>query len=259
LYRNNALLIAGILILVFVILLTVLKLTTEPGVAPPEEPTSQQEAATSELQELPVRHYKPSHPAGIERYRSVVSDSAYMVPEPAESEEERVIPYDPLVFVSDEFVPYSAYIKKGKQYKLPISVEWQKVVWNYAQEYEVPYNVVLAIAGVETSFDVFRGAVKSRTTSVVYYGCGMVSTVSKDKISAAIGMDMCTPEGGVAAMCYVFGKKYKEFDGNVVYALMAYNMGSGGARRAISQGRTSSGYAEKVLDISQGFLWEEEE
>ena len=60
-------------------------------------------------------------------------------------------------------------------------------------------------------------------------------------------------------MCYVFGKKLKEFDGNITYALMAYNMGSGGARRAISEGRTSTKYAEKVIHISQGFLTEEEE
>jgi len=254
LYKNNAIVILLFLVVIFALLMTLLKLTVsdeafseEPEISVAESdepdipPTSQRTRVTYLHREL---------------VEELLEAQLYV---PAVVEPKVVLPYEPEIDLDTEFVPYVAYVKYGKTYKLPISAEWQAVVYKYARMYEVPYNVALAISGVETSFDVFRGFVKSRSGSVVYYGCGMVSTVSREKISAAIGQDMCTPEGGVAAMCYVFGKKYKEFGGNVTYALMAYNMGSGGARAKIALGITSSKYAEKVIHISQGFIKEGEE
>ena len=105
--------------------------------------------------------------------------------------------------------------------------------------------------GVETSFDVYRGA-KTGKNGVTYYGVGMVSTVSAPKLLKEAGIVLETPEGGVEAVCYILKKKLAEFDGDVHKALMAYHKRSGGAKRAIAEGKTHDTYSQKVIEIADG-------
>lgn len=62
--------------------------------------------------------------------------------------------------------------------------------------------------------------------------------------------DLWDPYGNILVGCDLLSELITTYDGNVANALMAYNMGCGGARNLISQGKISS-YANDVLSRQQ--------
>lgn len=70
---------------------------------------------------------------------------------------------------------------------------------------------------------------------------------------AVTGLDPATPEGNIAGGCYLLGKYLARYE-DTTMALMAYNMGQAGARKAWDAGITSTEYTDAVLAAME--MWE---
>lgn len=58
----------------------------------------------------------------------------------------------------------------------------------------------------------------------------------------------------IQAGCYMLGMYLSEYEGNVNCALMAYNLGATGAKKAWSAGTYSTAYTDKVWNAMVGLL-----
>ena len=160
-----------------------------------------------------------------------------------------------LEYTGKNFYFYTGYYKYGEWYKMPMPEKYQKMVYKYCEAYDVPYELALAVSGVETSFDAERGVVVGRNGHA-YFGPGMVNKYYYEKRT---GKTLSTPEDGVIAMVETIARKLEEFDGNFHHALMAYNYGSGYTRGKIANGQHSSKYSNRVLEIYNGLLQHKKE
>ncbi len=140
----------------------------------------------------------------------------------------------------------------GRYYKVALSPELQHHTYEMCLKYGVPYKIVIALMGIESSWKADIGVLKNSSGS--YVGLGMLSVKYNAGVFKDRGIDIYQPEGNIEAICRVLSDKLREFDGNVHYALMAYNMGSGGAKTAIARGTLSTSYSRKIVKLAEGLL-----
>lgn len=110
-----------------------------------------------------------------------------------------------------------------------------------AEAYELDVWLVLAIAEQESSFR------PDAVSAGGDYGLMQINAINHDWLEAELGINDWLDAGQSAkAGCYLLatylGKGY-----TVTQALMAYNMGESGARRAWKSGKTESSYTQGVL------------
>ena len=187
-----------------------------------------------------------------ERQHTFIYESLLMEVEvkvPSMSEAPDLVRYS-LGYTEDDCWYYDGYYKYDKWHKMPMNDYYQHMVFQYCEIYEVPYELALAVSGIETSFDAERGLVVGRNGQG-YFGPGMVNKAYYEKRT---GLTLSTPEDGVMAMVDTLGRKLREFDNNFHFALMAYNYGSGYTRGKINEGQTSSKYSNRVIEIYNGLL-----
>ncbi len=151
-------------------------------------------------------------------------------------------------------VTYTHYLHPtvGIYYKVTLSPELQAYTYEMCSKYRVPYSIVIALMGVESSWNADIGVLKNKSGS--YAGLGMLSVKYNAQVFKSRGINIYTPEGNIEAICWVLRDKLAEFDGNIHYALMAYNMGSGGARTSIYYGRETSNYSRRIVKMAANLL-----
>lgn len=66
--------------------------------------------------------------------------------------------------------------------------------------------------------------------------------------------DLLDARQNIQAGCYMLGMYLSEYEGNVNCALMAYNLGATGAKKAWSAGTYSTAYTDKVWNAMVGLL-----
>lgn len=156
---------------------------------------------------------------------------------------------------SENFFHYDKYyeVRTSRFETVPMPLEWQQFTFICCQKWEVPYELILAVMGMESSFDVFIGE-RSDKYGNRYYGPGMVhidySIVNLQKY----GIELCTYEGGVEAVAFIMREKLLEFNNDYSKALIAYNMGSYGAQGLFNKGITATDYSKRVLELLDGLL-----
>jgi hypothetical protein len=134
---------------------------------------------------------------------------------------------------------------------VPMCYEYQDYMRTYCAAYGCPYPLALAVAGVESNFNMDAiGA--AGEIGIMQLNPGPDGAYLQE-LQEATGIDPTTPSGNIAAGCYKLGKWLEEY-GDTTKALMAYNMGRSGAERAWAAGVTSTDYTEKVLEAMEG--WE---
>lgn len=164
-----------------------------------------------------------------------------------------------IVEVNEQFTHYKEYYdyKYECYIAIPMSETWQKFTYNCCLKYNIPYELALAIMGTESGFNVFIGKLYGGEKDPhYYYGPGMVSVDAAENGLRKVGIELCTYEGGIEAVCYILKEKLEEFDWDFHKALMAYNAGSGGAEYWIKQGITETAYSNRVLEIMRGIKGE---
>ena len=134
---------------------------------------------------------------------------------------------------------------------VPMPFEYQDYMRTYCAAYGCPYPLALAVAEVESHFDM-DAAGAAGEVGIMQLNPGPGGSYHAE-IQAATGLDPTTPSGNIAGGCYKLGQYMAEFQ-DAGKAAMAYNMGRAGAMEAWAAGITSTGYSDAVLAAMEG--WE---
>ncbi len=125
---------------------------------------------------------------------------------------------------------------------IPLSYEKQELLYNAADEFDVPYNLALSVIWKETNFKNVQGD-NGRA-----YGYFQIWEKWHSGRMAKLGVsDLMDTEGNFRVGCSLLADYLKSY-GNVHKALMVYNMGAGGASKAWIEGYSSSGYSRAIVD-----------
>lgn len=127
-------------------------------------------------------------------------------------------------------------------YDISLTHEQQDVVRAVCAEYDVPFDLVLAIMDVESDFD---PKAVSKTND---YGAMQINKINHDGLKKALGItDFLDLEQNTKAGCYMLSKlfrKYQSWD----MVVQAYHSGETGAKRLWNQGIYSTAYTDAVND-----------
>lgn len=128
---------------------------------------------------------------------------------------------------------------------VPMCYEYQDYMRTYCAAYKCPYPLALAVAEVESHFDMDAvGAVGE--VGIMQLNPGPENTYWIN-LEAETGEDPTTPAGNIICGAYLLGTHMANY-GEPEKALMAYNMGPGGAAQAWAAGITSTEYSAKVME-----------
>lgn len=134
---------------------------------------------------------------------------------------------------------------------VPMPFEYQDYMRTYCAAYGCPYPLALAVAEVESHFDMDAVGAAGEV-GIMQLNPGPGGSYHAE-IQAATDLDPTTPSGNIAGGCYKLGQYMAEFQ-DAGKAAMAYNMGRSGAMEAWAAGITSTDYSDAVLAAMEG--WE---
>ena len=125
---------------------------------------------------------------------------------------------------------------------VPMSREVQDGVRAIADEYGVPFELVMAVCYVESGFDPY--AVSSHGDS----GLMQIAPVNHGWLAADLGItDLFDSVQNVRAGVHILADKIAGSNGDFTVALMKYNRGDAVALQQMRDGIYSTDYTEKVL------------
>lgn len=128
---------------------------------------------------------------------------------------------------------------------VPLSYDLQDIMRTACEEYGCPYPLALAVAEVESHFDM--DAVGSAgEVGIMQLNPGPENTYWIN-LEAETNQDPTTPAGNIVCGVYLLGAHLVNY-GDTEKAVMAYNMGNAGAERAWENGVTSTEHSEKVME-----------
>ena len=131
---------------------------------------------------------------------------------------------------------------------VPLPFEYQDYMRVYCAIYGCAYPLALAVAERETGGKFNMDAVgPAGEVGIMQLNPGPDGAYHAE-LEAATGLDPTTPEGNIAGGCYKLGTFLADYGGDTTKALMAYNMGPGGAASAWRRGITSTEYTTAVLE-----------
>lgn len=158
------------------------------------------------------------------------------VPVVAEIEQVECVRQDP--------VPYEPVT-----YQVPLDAELQSYTEKMCDLYDVPLELAYAVMQVESGF---TPAAHSSTGD---YGLMQINSINAGWLKDKLGItDLLDARQNIQAGCYMLGMYLGEYEGNVNCALMAYNLGATGAKKAWSAGTYSTAYTDKVWNAMVGLL-----
>lgn len=128
-------------------------------------------------------------------------------------------------------------------FDIPLSDSLQRYIYEICADEGVPVTLALAMIEHESGFD---PEVISATDD---YGLMQINVVNHERLEAKYRCaDMLNPYQNVFCGISIIGsyiEKYEDYG----KALMAYNMGEYGAKKAWENGVTSTKYSEKILSL----------
>jgi soluble lytic murein transglycosylase-like protein len=139
---------------------------------------------------------------------------------------------------------------KQKRYcikEIPLSENFQKYIYDTCNQYQVNYFEVIAVIDAESSFN------SKATSSQDSHGLMQIHSVNHERLKKELGIkDFYNSRENVKAGIYMLHELYDKYKTpHLVY--MAYNMGEGGARKAVSRGGNSSDYSRKVMRLKKQY------
>ena len=134
---------------------------------------------------------------------------------------------------------------------VPMCYEYQDYMRTYCTAYECPYPLALAVAEVESHFNM-EAVGAAGEVGIMQLNPGPDGAYHAE-LEAATGLDPTTPSGNIAAGCYLLGKYMADYK-DPHKAAMAYNMGVAGAKNAWEAGGTSTDYSAAVVEAME--RWE---
>lgn len=249
---NIALGIAAALMILLVIFAGILDAHCNNPVQDPAESSVCEESEAPTSKPIKVIIGYPAHAGTLDETEN--DESGLFVAETYQREQEEQAPRFVMSADDGGFVYRETYFDKrtGRNERIRMPYEWQLYAYECAQRHNVSFDLVLAVMGMESGFDVFIGSRFDRYGNE-YYGPGMVSVDCAEEHLGRLGITLCTVEGGIEAVAIILADKLDEFPDDVHKALIAYNCGSYGAQTLFDKGITETNYSKRVLQIMEGF------
>ena len=120
-----------------------------------------------------------------------------------------------------------------------LSYDLQEIMQECCERYNVPYALALAIADVESRFDL------DAESSTNDYGLMQINKINFEWLQDT-GIDPMTPAGNIEAGVYIIAQHIEAY-GDPELALMAYNNGPSGAKKLWEAGIYETSYSQKVM------------
>lgn len=131
-------------------------------------------------------------------------------------------------------------------FDIPLSHSLQNYIYEICADEEVPITLVMAMIDHESNFN---PEVVSETDD---YGLMQINKINHDQLAEDYQCaNMLNPYQNIFCGVKVLSSYLKEYDNDYAKALMAYNMGEYGAKKAWSNGITRTDYTVHVME-----LWE---
>lgn len=129
-------------------------------------------------------------------------------------------------------------------FDVPLSHGLQDFIYEICADEEVPITLILAMIETESNFN---PEIISKTND---YGLLQINKVNHEWLKKQYRTaDMLNPYQNVFCGIKIIGTYVKKYKGDINKALMAYNMGDYGAKKAWQNGIKSTRYSEKILDL----------
>lgn len=117
--------------------------------------------------------------------------------------------------------------------------ELQDIMQECCERYNVPYALALAIADVESCFDL------DAESSTSDYGLMQINKINFEWLQDT-GIDPSTPAGNIEAGVYIIAQHLQAY-GDPDLALMVYNNGASGVKKLWEAGIYGTPYSRKVM------------
>lgn len=132
---------------------------------------------------------------------------------------------------------------------ISLSEEKQKMLYDAAQEFGIPYELAVAVVWRESDFENIYG------DGGKAYGYFQIWPKWHTERANRLGVyDLMDTEGNFRVGCSLLADYIKSCDGDIHKALMVYNMGAGGASKLWRQGITSSKYSRAIVAYMEGLI-----
>lgn len=133
-------------------------------------------------------------------------------------------------------------------FDVPLSHSLQDFIYEISSDEEIPVSLILAMIEAESGFN------PEIISSTNDYGLLQINKVNhewlKKKYRTA---DMLNPYQNVFCGIKIIGTYVKKYKGDINKALMAYNMGDYGAKKAWQNGITSTRYSLKIIELKDKY------
>lgn len=138
-------------------------------------------------------------------------------------------------------------------FDVPLSHSLQRYIYEVCADEDVPVALVMAMIDHESKFD------PEAVSSTGDYGLMQINEINHDTLAEKYRTgDMLNPYQNVFCGIKMIGS-YLETYGDCGKALMAYNMGNYGAKKAWENGITSTSYSETILKLMSEYEQEVEQ
>lgn len=127
---------------------------------------------------------------------------------------------------------------------VPLPYYLQDIMRTACREYGCPYSLALAVAEVESHFDMDAVGAAGEV-GIMQLNPGPENTYWIN-LEAETNQDPTTPAGNIVCGVYLLGTHLANYQ-DMEKAIMAYNMGNAGAEQAWENGITSTEYSTNVL------------
>lgn len=130
---------------------------------------------------------------------------------------------------------------------IPMSYELQAMLYGACLEFEVPYELALAVIEQETNF---RNVTGDDGASEGYMQ--VQQRFHKDRMDELGVTDLMDPESNFRVACHYLRDLFDRY-GDTHKVLMAYNAGPSGAAKLWSEGIMTSSYSRSVMERMQKY------
>lgn len=138
-------------------------------------------------------------------------------------------------------------------FNVPLSHSLQRYIYEVCADEDVPVALVIAMIDHESKFD------PEAVSSTGDYGLMQINEINHDTLAEKYRTgDMLNPYQNIFCGIKMIGA-YLETYGDCGKALMAYNMGNYGAKKAWENGITSTSYSETIIELMSEYEQEVED
>lgn len=129
-------------------------------------------------------------------------------------------------------------------YDVPLSHSLQSYIYEVCADENVPMSLVIAMIEHESGFN------PEVVSSTDDYGLMQINVVNHEWLEEDYRCaDMLDPYQNVFCGVKIIGSYLERYEGDLPKALMAYNMGDYGARKAWENGVTETSYTKAILSL----------